>query len=397
MQISFQKVNTSKHKMKHPSSPSSKAVLDSVKDLPTNGTVAQDDENGMVYLNLDDDWIFHSLKVLRDSGFIRPPFFSYPPFPVGAHIKIVTQREAGDYELFGEKKEKVREFLGKTVDFEVVKAHVSYPRIKKYGVEAKYKIRVKSSELSKIRKELTGLSTGPNDRHFVILVGLRNPELNEEMNEEEFEKKLSTEEKHSMETSDDDEKTKTEVSEDEMKPASSSKSEPKSENKKSSSIKIQPANIITDVKKEIAEEEALVETSKKKRITRKMSETPTKKRLARKRTPTPAPTKKIESSSISEEEPKVPEVKKEEEKIKVPEVKKEEEEIKVPEVKRKVETKISGQAQKITGKRSKSPTKKSITRKRTPTPAPSKKRIARKRSKTPTKKGEVQGEVKEEI
>ena len=53
--------------MKHPSSPSSKAVLDSVKDLPTNGTVAQDDENGMVYLNLDDDWIFHSLKVLRDS------------------------------------------------------------------------------------------------------------------------------------------------------------------------------------------------------------------------------------------------------------------------------------------------------------------------------------------
>merc|ERR1712048_1287880 len=102
-------------------------------------------------------------------------------------------------------------------DFEVVKAHVSYPRIKKYGVEARYKIRVKSSELSKIRKELTGLSTGPNDGHFVILVGLRNPEL----------KKLSTEEKHawSMETSDDDEKTKTEVS----------------------SIKIQPANIITDI------------------------------------------------------------------------------------------------------------------------------------------------------
>ena len=78
----------------------------------------------------------------------------------------------------------------------------------------------------------------------------------------------------------------------------------------------------------------------------------------------------------------------------------------------KVETKTSGQAQKVTGKRSKTPTKKSITRKRTPTPAPSKKRIARKRSKTPTKKressssssssgssseGEVQGEVKEEI
>ena len=118
-----------------------------------------------------------------------------------------------------------------------------------------------------------------------------------------------------------------------------------------------------------------------------MSETPTKKRLARKRTPTPAPTKKIESSSISEEETKVPEVKKEEEKIKVPEVKKEEEEIKVPEVKRKVETKKIGQAQKITGKRSKTPAMKRITRKRTPTPVPSKKRVTG-RSKTPTKKKE---------
>ena len=83
------------------------------------------------------------------------------------------------------------------MDFEVVKAHVSYPRIRKYGVEARYKIRVKSAELSKIRKELTGLSSGPNNGHFVILVGLRNPELNEQMNEEEFEKKLSPDEKHS--------------------------------------------------------------------------------------------------------------------------------------------------------------------------------------------------------
>ena len=43
---------------------------------------------------------------------------------------------------------------------------------------------------------MTGLSTGPNDGHFVILVGLRNPELNEEMNEVDLEKKLSAEEKH---------------------------------------------------------------------------------------------------------------------------------------------------------------------------------------------------------
>ena len=114
--------------------------------------------------------------------------------------------------------------IGKTVDFEVVSAHVSYPRIKKYGIEARYKIRIESSELSEIRKELTGLSRGPNNGHFVILVGVRNPELNEEMkksdemheelennsndlsHEEEFEKQLGPEEKHGEldDTEDDD-------------------------------------------------------------------------------------------------------------------------------------------------------------------------------------------------
>ena len=85
--------------MNHPKNPSSKEVLDSVKDLPTRGTVAQNQQNGMLYLNLNDDWIFHALSVLHDYGYIRPPFFVYPPFPVGSHFK----REAEDYELLGEK------------------------------------------------------------------------------------------------------------------------------------------------------------------------------------------------------------------------------------------------------------------------------------------------------
>ena len=189
-----QKVHTSKYKMNHPKTPKRKDVLDCVKDLPTSGTVALNHQNGMLYLDLNDDWIFNALSVLHDFGYIRPPFFVYPPIPVGAHIEIVTAREAEEYELFGEKANDVSHLLGKRVDFEVVTAHVSYPRKKKYGIEARYKIRVKSQELSKIRKELTGLSTGPNNGHFVILVGLRNPALNEEIKEEEFEEKFSPEE-----------------------------------------------------------------------------------------------------------------------------------------------------------------------------------------------------------
>ena len=207
--------------MNHPKNPKRKEVLDSVKDLPTNGTVALNHQNGSLYLNLNDDWIFNALSVLHDYGYIRPPFFVYPPFPVGAHIEIVNGREAEDYELFGEKGIEVSHLIGKTVDFKVVTAHMSYPRIKKYGIEARYKIRVKSPELSRIRKELTGLSTGPNNGHFVILVGLRNPDLNEEFEkkfspdeqyeelddedeEEEFEMKLSPEEKHGEQDDDDD-------------------------------------------------------------------------------------------------------------------------------------------------------------------------------------------------
>ena len=40
-----------------------------------------------------------------------------------------------------------------------------------------------------------GLSTGPSNGHFVILVGLRNPDLNETI--EDFEMTLSPDEKHS--------------------------------------------------------------------------------------------------------------------------------------------------------------------------------------------------------
>merc|ERR1712048_52588 len=156
-------------KMIHQKSPSASAVIDAIGNLPTSGQIAQDSETGLLYLNIDDAWIFNPLDVLRDYGYMRPPFFIYPPVPVGAHIKIVTKREAEDYEL-GD----VSHLIGKTVDFEVVSAHVSYPRIKKYGIEARYKIRIESSELSEIRKELTGLSRGPNNGHFVILVGMRS-------------------------------------------------------------------------------------------------------------------------------------------------------------------------------------------------------------------------------
>ena len=174
--------------MNHPQNPKSKDVLNAIDHLSTSGTLAENQD--IVFLSLSDDWIFDALEVLKDFGFVRPPFFLYPPVPVGAHIKIVTKEEAEKYEVF-DKRDVIDHLLGKTVNFEVVTAHVTGPRSKKKGDEVK--IRVRSPELSEIRQELTGLRTGPNNGHFVILVGVRNPELNKH---EEFEKKLSPDEKH---------------------------------------------------------------------------------------------------------------------------------------------------------------------------------------------------------
>ena len=54
--------------MIHPKTPKSPEVLEAVKNLTTSGTVAQD--NGMLYLDLDNDWIFNCLTVLKHFGYI---------------------------------------------------------------------------------------------------------------------------------------------------------------------------------------------------------------------------------------------------------------------------------------------------------------------------------------
>merc|ERR1712159_85461 len=78
--------------------PNPKKVIKHLKDLPKKG-ILRKHPDGMIYLDLDDEWVFKALEVLGDYGYIRPPFFVFPPTPVGAHIKIITEREAIDYEL----------------------------------------------------------------------------------------------------------------------------------------------------------------------------------------------------------------------------------------------------------------------------------------------------------
>ena len=163
--------------MAPPNNPEAEDVMNQIGDLPRTGVVAQD-STGMIYLDIDDDFIFKALEVLRPFGYIRPAFFVFPPAPIGAHIKIVTKREAEDYEVRAEMRDIPH--IGQRVNFQLVKAYVSYPRVRQYGVEARYKIRVESPELDRIRKELTGLQS-PLGSGFFILLAVRNIEIMESL------------------------------------------------------------------------------------------------------------------------------------------------------------------------------------------------------------------------
>ena len=46
---------------------------------------------GLVYLDLDDQWIEGLSSELSRYGYIQPPYF-YPPTPVGAHITLLPAK-----------------------------------------------------------------------------------------------------------------------------------------------------------------------------------------------------------------------------------------------------------------------------------------------------------------
>ena len=79
----------------HPPSPTGREVKEALKHLPREGWVSQN-PSGMVFLDLDDDWIFSVENLLAEYGYEIPPYF-YPPHPVGAHITLVTTDEVKKY------------------------------------------------------------------------------------------------------------------------------------------------------------------------------------------------------------------------------------------------------------------------------------------------------------
>jgi len=147
----------------HPPSPSGSEALAMLQDLPREGRIGQQ-PSGMVFLDLDDAWIYNLASLLSQYGYELPPYF-YPPHPVGAHITIVTTEEARDAQS------PIQVEVGRRVEFKVSKARVSFPRKESYGLEARFKVWVESEELEALRR--AAIHRAPPRGGFYIVVGVR--------------------------------------------------------------------------------------------------------------------------------------------------------------------------------------------------------------------------------
>ena len=148
--------------------PKPEVVLKHLEDVPKMGIVDQT-STGMIYLDIDDDFIKKALEVLRPFGYVYAGWYD----TVGAHIKIVTSEEVMLRKLFVFASPEPGEhniYLGDRVDFEVEEAYESL-LIQRSGIVAKYKLKVNSPELEKIRRELTGLA--PPKTGFTSLLLLK--------------------------------------------------------------------------------------------------------------------------------------------------------------------------------------------------------------------------------
>ncbi len=120
---------------------------------------------GLIYLDIDDRFIMSILPLLKMKGLIRPPYFNLFDAPGGAHIPVVSAREADFHyldEVIG---------LGKEFSFEIEGLYSSNPTSWP-EVEQVWFFKVKSEELENFRQRHF-LSAHPNGHAFHIAVAIR--------------------------------------------------------------------------------------------------------------------------------------------------------------------------------------------------------------------------------
>jgi hypothetical protein len=151
----------------HPKEPISKPchrgkILQFIStQLPKRG-ILRKDEQGMVYVNIHNNYIHKLAQFIKDQGFESPPYFGEGKH--GAHITVMTPEEVLYYAV-GEIKE-----CGQPIKFEPKSCKIVHPETWAPGQQA-YLITVKAPKLQKIREKYKI----PKNRHaFHITIGVRD-------------------------------------------------------------------------------------------------------------------------------------------------------------------------------------------------------------------------------
>ena len=151
--------------IKRDPNPPMKKVEDSLEKLDRSGVVMKHNDGG-IYLDVDNDYVWNCVEVAKEYGYELPPFFDEAGGE-GAHVKI-----AEEFEIKKKGKKAEKDVLERKVDFEVKGANVELALFT-YGFENILKIRIDAAELKQIREDLTGKKTPPNRKFFFIIGAVR--------------------------------------------------------------------------------------------------------------------------------------------------------------------------------------------------------------------------------
>lgn len=120
---------------------------------------------GLIYLDIDNRFITSLLPLLKIKGLVRPPYFNLFDAPEGAHIPVISPREASFHYL-----DEVIE-LGKECPFEIEGLYSAIPNSWP-EVDQVWFFKVKSQELENFRQRHF-LSAHPNGHAFQITVAVK--------------------------------------------------------------------------------------------------------------------------------------------------------------------------------------------------------------------------------
>ncbi len=150
-------------------SPCKEALVYAEKNLSKIGRLEVNEE-GYVYVNIEDHYIHDLIAFIEDQGFEKPPYFENSSL-VGAHITVIYPEEATTYHLY-QLSERGKSIRFKPKECIVVDAEKT-GRKELEGVDKICLITIDAPELEKIRKKY-GLPKPSHEFHITIGVHREN-------------------------------------------------------------------------------------------------------------------------------------------------------------------------------------------------------------------------------